>query len=149
MNKPHSFESSEAPFCKQYSMCVYAQFCLTLWDPMDCSPPGSSVHGDSPGKNTGVHCHALLQEIFPIHGSNLHLFCLLHWQASSLRLAPPGKPNIYEYAYSCWRVESLRTQILVPAAHLWTLPLDIHVNWEYFVFAPLPSLPSAIKWGYL
>ena len=28
------------------------QLCLTLCDPMDCSPPGSSVHGDSPGKNT-------------------------------------------------------------------------------------------------
>ena len=28
---------------------------------MDCSPPGSSVHGDSPGKNTGVGCHALLK----------------------------------------------------------------------------------------
>ena len=37
---------------------------------MDCSPPGSSVHGDSPGKNTGVGCHALLQGIFPIQGSN-------------------------------------------------------------------------------
>ena len=32
---------------------------LTLCDPMDCSPPGSSVHGDSPGKNTGVGCHDL------------------------------------------------------------------------------------------
>ena len=32
---------------------------------MDCSPPGSSVHGDSPGENTGVGCHALLQGIFP------------------------------------------------------------------------------------
>ena len=32
---------------------------------MDCSPPGSSVHGDSPGKNTGVSCHALHQGIFP------------------------------------------------------------------------------------
>ena len=29
--------------------------------PMDSSPPGSSVHGDSPGKNTGLGCHALLQ----------------------------------------------------------------------------------------
>ena len=37
---------------------------------MDCSPPGSSVHGDSPGKNTGVGCHALLQGIFPTQGSN-------------------------------------------------------------------------------
>ena len=44
------------------------QSCLTLCDPMDCSPPGSSVHGDSLGKNTGVGCHALLQGIFPTQG---------------------------------------------------------------------------------
>ena len=37
---------------------------------MDCSLPGSSVHGDPPGKNTGVGCHALLQGIFPTQGSN-------------------------------------------------------------------------------
>ena len=35
-----------------------------MCDPMDCSPPGSFVHGDSPGKNTGVSCHDLLQGIF-------------------------------------------------------------------------------------
>ena len=40
---------------------------------MDCSLPGSSVHGDSPGKNTGVGCHALLQGIFLTQGWNLHL----------------------------------------------------------------------------
>ena len=44
------------------------QSCPTLCDPMDCSPPGSSVH--SPGKNTGVGCHALLQRIFPTQGLN-------------------------------------------------------------------------------
>ena len=38
-----------------------AQSCLTLCDPMDYSLPGSSVHGDSPSKNTGVGFHALLQ----------------------------------------------------------------------------------------
>ena len=37
---------------------------------MDQSLPGSSVHGDSPGKNTGVGCHALLQGIFPTQGLN-------------------------------------------------------------------------------
>ena len=37
---------------------------------------------DSPGKNTGVDCHALLQGIFPTQGSNL---CLLHWQSPALR----------------------------------------------------------------
>ena len=41
------------------------QSCPTLCDPIDGSPPGSSVHGDSPGKNSGVGCHALLQGIFP------------------------------------------------------------------------------------
>ena len=46
------------------------QSCLTLCDPMNRSPPGSSVCGDSPGKNTGVGCHALLQGIFPTQGLN-------------------------------------------------------------------------------
>ena len=41
------------------------QSCPTLCDPMDCSRPGSSVHGAYPGKNTGVDCHALLQGVFP------------------------------------------------------------------------------------
>ena len=42
----------------------------TLCNPMDCSPQGSFVHRGSPGKNTGVGCHALLQGIFPTQGSN-------------------------------------------------------------------------------
>ena len=46
---------------------------------------------DSPGKNTAVGCHALLQGIFPTQGWNPHLLCLLHWQVGSLTLAPPGK----------------------------------------------------------
>ena len=37
-----------------------AQSCPTLWDPLDCSPPGSSTHGVFPGKSTGVGCHFLL-----------------------------------------------------------------------------------------
>ena len=49
--------------------------CPTLCDPMDYSPPGSSVHGNSPGKNTVLGCHFLLQGIFPIQGSNLVLHC--------------------------------------------------------------------------
>ena len=36
--------------------------CLPRWDPIGCSPPGSSVHGNSPDKNTGVDCHDLLHE---------------------------------------------------------------------------------------
>ena len=41
---------------------------------------------DSPGKNTGMGFHALLQGIFPTQGSNPRLLCLLHQQASSLPL---------------------------------------------------------------
>ena len=40
-------------------MCFVVQLCLILCNPMDCSLPGTSVHGNSPGKNTGVGCHAL------------------------------------------------------------------------------------------
>ena len=50
-----------------------AQSYLTLYDPMDCSPPGSSVHGYSPSKNTGVGCRDLRQGILPTQGSNLYL----------------------------------------------------------------------------
>ena len=57
-----------------------AQSCPTLCDTMDYSSPGSSVHGDSPVKNTRVGCHALFQGIFPTQGSNLHLLSLLHWR---------------------------------------------------------------------
>ena len=56
---------------------------------MDCSLPGSSVRGNSPGKNTGVGCHALLHGIFLTQGSYLYLLCLLHWHVGSLQLGPP------------------------------------------------------------
>ena len=61
---------------------------------MDCSLPGRLLcPWDSPGKNTGVGFHILLQGIFPTQEWNLCLLCLLPWQAGSLPLAPPGKPK--------------------------------------------------------
>ena len=47
-----------------------AQSCPTLSDSMDCSPPGSSVHGIFPGKSTGVGCHCLLQSTRHTQSSN-------------------------------------------------------------------------------
>ena len=47
------------------NVCLVAQSCLTLCNPTDCSPPGS-IHGDSPGKNTGMGCHSFL----PTQGSS-------------------------------------------------------------------------------
>ena len=81
--------------------CSVAPFCLTPCDPMDCSPPGSSAHGSSLGKNSGAGCHALLQEIFLPEGWNSHLPCVLHWQVSSLPPVPPGKSSgIWEVSKS-------------------------------------------------
>ena len=70
-------------------MCLVSQWCPTLCDFMDCSPPGSSVHRDSPGKNTGVGCHALLQEIFPTQGSN---WGLPHCSLILYHLSHQGRP---------------------------------------------------------
>ena len=66
-------------------VCVRAQSCLTLCDPM----ARLFCPWDFPGKNTGVGCHFLLQGIFPIQGSNLRL---LHWQVDSFITEPPEKP---------------------------------------------------------
>ena len=85
-------------------VCLVAQSCLPLWDPVDYSPPGSSVHGDSPGKNTGVGCHALLQGIFPTQGSNPSL---LHCRQILYHLSHQESPKIQEEVVNecfsfCW-----------------------------------------------
>ena len=79
--------------CVCVCVCVCARAlvawsCPIPYDPIDWSPPGSSCLWDSPGKNTGVSCHFLLQGIFLTQGSNPHL---LHWQMDSLPSEPPGK----------------------------------------------------------
>ena len=70
--------------------CLVVKFCLALWNPMDCSPPGSSVCGIFLGKNTGVSCHFLFKGIFLIQGSSPRL---LHWQADSWPLSHQGSPH--------------------------------------------------------
>ena len=68
-----------------YCVCVYTHIYIYMWrvtvlvaqsfptlcDPMDCNLPGSSVHANFPGKNTGVGSHSLFWGIFPTQGSNL------------------------------------------------------------------------------
>ena len=73
---------------------LVAQSCLTLCDPMNYSPPGSSVHWDYPCKNTGVGHHALLQGIFPTQGSKLGL---LHWRWIFYHLSRQGSLRILEW----------------------------------------------------
>ena len=96
---------------------------LTLRDPKDCSLSGSFVHGDSPGKNTGVGCHALLQGIFPTPGLEPKSPTL---QVDSLPSEPPGKFKNTRVAYPFSRelphqgIKSLRS----PA-----LQADIFTSW--------------------
>ena len=80
------------------SMCVslVSQSCLTLCNPMDSSLPGSSVHGDSPGKNTGVGCHSLLRRIFPTQGSNPGL---RHCRWLLYCLSNQGNPYIHIHKF--------------------------------------------------
>ena len=98
-------------FTSAYVHAQLLRFCPSLCDTVDCSLTDSYVHGDSSGKNTGVDCHTLLQEIFLTQESNPHLLCLLHWQVGSLPLAPPRKPSlsictIKLYAHRCCNSKS-------------------------------------------
>ena len=89
------------------------QLCLILCDRMDCSLPRSSVNGDSPGKNTGMGCHALLQGIFQTQGSNLGLlYCrwilyCLRYQGSYHWLLLAESENSYNMR--CKKVYKLKS----------------------------------------
>ena len=117
-------------------VCLVTQSCLTRWDPVDCSPPGSSVHGDSPGKNTGVGCHALLQGIFLTQGLNSYVSCIGRWvlckcffpqQFISSREAPLGVKKIIK------RVKWLET--------FFSFPLFPS---SFLLLCPSPSLPFEV-----
>ena len=83
-------------FHRHAVLCLVTQLCPTLCDPMDGSPPGFSVHGDSPGKNTGEGCHALLEGIFLTQELNwglLHCRWILYQQ--SYQGSPCSRCNYY------------------------------------------------------
>ena len=66
------------------------QSCLTLCNPVNCIACQPPLSLQSPGKNTGLGCHSLLQGVFLTRRLSLGL--LPHWQISLLS-EPPGKPN--------------------------------------------------------
>ena len=97
-------------------VCVFfvTQSCLTLSNPMDCSPPGTSVHGHSPSKNTGMGCHALLQGIFPTQGSNP---LLPHCRQILYHLSHQGNLMSDSYAFC-----------LLPTS---SVTLNLHLNYIF------------------
>ena len=95
----------------------HAQSHLTLCDPVDYSLPGSSVQGDSPGKNTGVGCHFLLQGAFLTQGSNLQLLSLLYCRW-----------------ITCWAITIVLICIFLlnngfSSSHVWMWELDDKESW--------------------
>ena len=106
-------------FPLSYYRCLYMyvlytysviQLCSTLCDLKNCSPPGSSVHGDSPGKNTGVGGPALLQGLFPTQGSNPGL---PHCRQILYCLSHQGSPGITKH----WLYFHVVQNILMPISH--------------------------------
>ena len=101
---------------------------------------------DSPGKNTRVGCHALLQRIFPTQGSNPSLLCLLHWQESSLSPVPPGKPSSKASIFSLTlSISGFQVSGLSP-------PLSFVLNtglWGNLVLFCVNANLQKIHWGWL
>ena len=67
--------------------------------PLDCSPRGFSVHGISPGKNTGAGCHFLLQDVFLTQWSKLGLLRLLQAGEILYLLSHQGSWYTHKYIY--------------------------------------------------
>ena len=101
----------------------------TLWTVAHQAP----LSRDSPGKNIGVGCHALLQQIFLTQGLNPHVLCLLHWQAGSLPTEPPGKPGCgyRQRRFTLFLLHPLLPQTLSYMSQ-WTTCLFLKSIWVYF-----------------
>ena len=109
--------------------CLVAQSCLTICDPWTVSTR-LPCPWDFPDKNTGVGCHFLLQEGFPTQGSNPCLLCLLHWQAGSSPLAPPGEP------IDVWTSMIINKGILIVECSLfstWIMPI-MTGSWHIWIY---------------
>ena len=113
-----SIISTEPTFPNSMSVCSVAQWCPTLWDPLDCSPPGSSVRGilqarmlewvaisffrgsSWPRDQTPISCISCMTPIGP-QG--------LSWDVISLIVAPDSqfwwRPRSAMLGHTCPRAE--------------------------------------------
>ena len=98
---------------------------------MDCSLPGSSVHGIFPGKNTGVDCHFLLQRIFPIK-TQMNFFGKLN-QLPSFAFIPSSSSTLVDnYKFPGYLDIRWRGALYEGHSHLTQkrIPLIISLNWH-------------------
>ena len=85
--------------CLYILLLLITKSCLTFATPMDCSPPGSSVHGIFQARILEWVATFFSGGIFLTQGSNLHL---LHWQVGSLPLSHQGNPVCMYYQRFIW-----------------------------------------------
>ena len=139
-------------------LCLVIQSCLALCDPMDYSLPGSSVHGDSAVKSTGVGCHTLLQEILPTQELNSglqHYWCILyhlsHHESPDhpLPLEPPSHLPLHPNTLGCPRARDLSSLHHTVKSH-WLLNFtygSVHVSMllSHFISpSPSPAVPTSL-----
>ena len=133
---------------------------------MDCSPPGASVHGDSPGQNTGVGGHFLLQGFIPTQGSNPgpSVLCrLVLWLWGESRRAPAS--SLCSFVALSPPAEPISTSVLhFSLKHHLSIPFQVHhvlpetrcfwikgggfffFFWYYVTFGFFKSVYSTILW---
>ena len=96
---------------------------------MDCSPPGSSIHGSFLGKNTGAGCHFLLQGIFPTQGLNPRLLYLLHHHPHCILWIVPFPRAKGFHGVSLWpRVCQRTNRALFTSPPLWGPSRELRVR---------------------
>ena len=101
---------------------------------------------DSPGKNTRVGCHFLLQGIFLTQGSNSHLLHLLHWHADSFPTAPSGKPSLTLMDTKI-QVYFSPSQLFLWMGNLWLQSADyICFSLTYFTKNNILKVHPCCKW---
>ena len=123
------------------------QSCPTLCEPMDCShPPGSSVHGDSPGKNAGVGCHALFQGIFPTQGCSPGL---PHCRRNLYHLSHQGSPRILEWVAYPFCSGSSRprnwTGVSGTAGRFFTILIHTSLSYERSILITLHKTSACLR----
>ena len=98
---------------------------------------------NSPGKNTEMGCHFLLQRIFPTQGSNPYLLFLLHWQVGFCRQSHLESPKMYVCVKMKVNVSHQCLTLVAP----WTIQSMEFSRPEYWSGQPFPSpgdLPNLV-----
>ena len=149
-----------------------AQLCPTRGDPVDCSPPGSSVHGILQGRRLGWAAISSSRGSSQLWDWACISLCLPHWQADSLPLSPPGKPNIsihlqkYRYIpqrepikWGSWKLHLLQPPGKSTTFSLlcqqnqapWSLsrPCPLFPPWLFIKFCLEPPFLNMSAWQYL